>query len=294
MGTYITIKAPEKNINEINNAFEILSDVDKTFSTFKENSEASILNKKNKISASDNFIELLNQSKKANIISNGAFDITIGKMTKDLYKFGYQDQKMPKEKDISDSIHLIGIDKISIINNEVSIPKGVKLDFGGIAKGYGVQKAAHLFKKMDVRDGVIAASGDIFCTNKCEIGITNPFDPDTLIATFQTSKKYSSISTSGNYQRYIKTKKNNHLLDPKTAKPQQNIAGVTLISTDANTLLDALATAVTVMQKNDAIEMLNRQKNIAYFIIYNDKKTIISDNFSLYTTDLRLNKISAK
>jgi thiamine biosynthesis lipoprotein len=91
------------------------------------------------------------------------------------------------------------------------------------------------------------------------------------------------VSTSGNYERYIKNKTHNHLIDPKTRKSQQQYASITLIDTKDNTRIDALATAVSVMEEEKAIRMLENLK-IGYVLILNDgtiKRNVTAEGITL-------------
>jgi len=83
--------------------------------------------------------------------------------------------------------------------------------------------------KKGVKKAVISASGDIRCLDKCHLYIKNPFGEGWIID-LKTKHRNISISTSGNYERFIKSKENNHLINPKTGKPQQNFASITLFS----------------------------------------------------------------
>ena len=85
-----------------------------------------------------------------------------------------------------------------------------------------------------------------------------------------------AVSTSGNYERYIKNKTHNHLIDPKTGKSQQHYASITLVDVRDNTRIDALATAVSIMDEKKAISML-KKLNIAYLLIRTDGTRIKSE-----------------
>jgi thiamine biosynthesis lipoprotein len=131
-------------------------------------------------------------------------------------------------------------------------------------------------RKNKVNKGIIKASGDIRCLDVCYIGIKNPFSKG-VIYSFLTKNKDTSISTSGNYERYIGNPQNNHLINPKTKKSQEKIASITLISIGNNTYLDAYATAVSVMPLKKALKFL-KEKNIAYIIFTTDKEKFVSEN----------------
>jgi thiamine biosynthesis lipoprotein len=131
--------------------------------------------------------------------------------------------------------------------NKVKILPETMIDLGGIAKGYAVDLSLELLERHRVKKAVVAASGDIGCLRACEVVIQDPFHSDGSITLIRSSLPRTAISTSGNYERYIKNKTHNHLIDPKTGRSEQRYASITLIDTGDNTRIDALATAVSVM-----------------------------------------------
>jgi thiamine biosynthesis lipoprotein len=278
MGTYITIKLPEKNQNLFKNLFKIFKDLDNKLSIYKENSEISILNRQKEAILSPISLEIIKKSIQISKETDGFFDITVGKLTKDVYKFGMVNNKLPDEKEIKENTDKISYKNIQIKGKKVILRGDVKLDLGGIGKGFAVDKVAEFLIKKGVEDAVISASGDIRCLNICEMFIQNPFGNDWIVK-FRTKLKNTSISTSGNYERFIESKKYNHLINPKTGKSQQNFASITLISIGNNTDIDAYATAVSVMPLDLALKFLNK-KNLGFIIILNNGHMIFSKNIN--------------
>ena len=115
--------------------------------------------------------------------------------------------------------------------------------------------------------------------------VQNPF-ADAVLAEFTTREPNSSISTSGNYNRYIRDTTHNHLINPKTKESQKSFASITLISQLPNSDIDAYATAASVMPKESAYAFLNSLK-LAYIIIQSDGKRVVSENINAYVRDLR-------
>ena len=268
MGTYISIVLPEKHKNLFKPAFDIFKQVDNKFSKYKPNSYVSKLNERKFAKLDKEFLNLLNISLKIYKETNGYFDITLGNLTK---KYGSFYKNLKKDK-----YETSGIENIKIKNRYIFLKNNISLDFGGIGKGYAVDLVSDFLKKNKVKDVIIKASGDIRCLNICTIGIKNPFE-EGIIFSFKTKNADTSISTSGNYERYVKTKENNHLINPKTKKSQNKVASVTLISIANNTYLDAYATAVSVMPLKKALKFLDK-KGIAYIIFTTDGKKFVSNN----------------
>ena len=96
----------------------------------------------------------------------------------------------------------------------------------------------------------------------------------TVDANAENDLEGMAISTSGNYERYVKSIKHNHLINPKSKRSQQDIASMTLYSKEySNAILDALATALSVMPHDKRIELLSTLPTIAYIFVTTQNKT---------------------
>jgi thiamine biosynthesis lipoprotein len=274
MGTLISIDVDDQNLSDT--VFNLFTELDNRLSTYKNDSEISRLNREYALNASNITRKILERSLEMNHISDGAFDVTIGSLTHGAYRFGYDDAFLPSKELLQKSEKLVGSYRIRIAGNDVKILPGTIIDLGGIGKGYAVDLAIDELQKNGVSKAIVAASGDIGCLGECKVEIQDPFHPNTYIATIKSTLPRFAVSTSGNYERYIKNKSNNHLLDPKTGQPEQKYASVTLIDKGDNTRIDALATAVSVMKENKAIAML-KKLNIGYVLIQNNGTIIKSD-----------------
>lgn len=286
MGTFVTIKAPADASPHVQEAFGIMEAVDARFSTYREDSEVSRLNRGGTLIPSPELLELIAVSERLHKESGGAFDITVGAYTRTLYRFG-EAERLPSDKELKAAVASVGFSHIHQESGTLRLDPGTRLDFGGIAKGYAVEKAAALLEKEGVTDFVIAASGDIFCKKQCEIAVTDPFNPEAFMATFTTALPHTSVTTSGNYRRFVRDEAHSHLLDPATGHSQQYTAGITLISQNANTLLDGLATAVSIMEKERGLKLLESHPGIAYLIVYTDGSTVTSPNLDRFVKNFR-------
>lgn len=126
----------------------------------------------------------------------------------------------------------------------------VKLDYGAIGKGYGIDKAIERLKKMGIQNAIVNSGGDLRATGSrsglpWRIAIRNPSGSGVL--GFLHIKEDESIFTSGNYERNFlwEGKLYHHIIDPRTGYPAEGTASVTVIHSDATTA-DAAATALFV------------------------------------------------
>ena len=279
MGTFITISSTKKNLKYIEDGFKIMKRVENSLSSFDKEALVYKLNRDKEVLVDSYLYESLQLSRKYYQMSEGYFDITIGSLTKDLYQFGLQ-ERVPTTEEIQRA----KVDFEGLYFNKVraKLLENIKIDLGGMGKGYGVDKVAEYFRTKSIQKLTIAASGDIRCLDVCDIDVRDPFSDGTLLS-FRTLNKDMGITTSGNYNRYSKTVENNHLINPKLKKPQDKFVSITLISAMSNSDLDAYATTASVMPVTKAYQFLD-SLNLAYFVVQNNGLMKYSSNFDKYAT----------
>lgn len=273
MGTLISVRTADENLSD--EVFALFDDLDRRLSTYKSDSEISRLNREHETDVSPVTYDILKRSIEINRLTHGAFDVTIGSLSHGAYHFG-TDERLPTQDEIDRMRRFVGTDRLRMDKGTPRVMPGTIIDLGGIAKGYAVDLACDLVKRHGVDEAVIAASGDIGCLGKCTVMIADPFHPAGFIARIEATLPRFSISTSGNYERYIRTKEHNHLLNPKTGKSERIFASVTLMGEGENTTLDALSTAVAVMEEKEALSLLELMPQIRYYLLRNDGRVIQS------------------
>jgi thiamine biosynthesis lipoprotein len=146
--------------------------------------------------------------------------------------------------------------------------EGMKIDLGGIAKGYAINKSVEAMKKCGMISGMVDLGGNIRCfgeppagTKKWLIGVQ---DPNTVTDEFSAGKPFLvlelgdvAVATSGHYRRFVtvQSKRHSHIIDPHTGSDSDKLASVTIITPDAMTA-DALSTAVSVMGAQKGLALI--------------------------------------
>lgn len=126
----------------------------------------------------------------------------------------------------------------------------VALDLGGIAKGYGVDRAVAALREWGINDALVNVGGDLYALglsedgDPWEVGVRDPDDATRLAATFRISDR--AIATSGDYEQYFEHggRRYHHLLDPRTGEPRESGVRSVTVAADRCMMADAAGTAV--------------------------------------------------
>lgn len=246
--------------NCIKAAAEQFNLIEKIFSDRRSDSEISAVNReafKGPMKVSRQVYQLIKTSVGFSELSGGAFDITVGPLV-DLWRQAGDANRMPSDEQIKEACAKVGFKKLILDDTDTTVrfaAEGMRLDFGGIAKGYAVDLAAEAMKSSGAKSGMVDIGGNIRCFGKPPkgkedwvIGLQNPDlkSPQQVIMMLKLDDK--SVATSGNYQRFviIGGKHFSHIIDPRTGQTVEGLASVTIITEQA-TDADALSTAATVL-----------------------------------------------
>jgi thiamine biosynthesis lipoprotein len=228
-------------------------------------------------------LELWQKSLRIYHDSNGSFDVTVGPLT-ELWGFRSKDYRLPPPEELEVALRVVGMKKITQMPGTFVIQPGMKLDWGGIAKGWGVDRAAEALQKKGVRRGFINAGGDLYCWGsnpegkEWKIGIKHPRQTGFLgVLTISNL----GVATSGDYQRYFESGgiRYHHIFDPKTGFPAQGKQSVTVIGPET-VYCDALSTALFVSPQPEVI--LKKYPGYGAVVVEsNGKVAVLGKAFSL-------------
>lgn len=259
-----------------------LQKVDNSLSTFNDKSCISAVNRGENVEVDDMFREVFMLAEQVSKETDGAFDITVAPLV-NAWGFGFKHGTPPTKHSIDSMLCLIGHDKVSISGNRVrkSDPR-IMLDCSAIAKGYGSDVVARLFRSKGITNFMVEIGGEIVASGINEkrvpwkIGVTKPVE-DSLSTSgeIQTVLNVTdkAMATSGNYRNfyYKNGKKYAHTIDPKTGYPiQHNILSSTVIAENCATA-DAYATAFMVLGLDKAKKVLERHPELMAYFIYSDR-----------------------
>ena len=285
MGTLVEITVIPANEKAIRQAFEALKKVDALMSTYKEDSEISILNREGKAQVSEQTLEVIEDAIKFSNLTDGAFDITCRPLI-NLWKKAKKEEKVPTEEEIEEAISLVGYQRIILEGNQIRLGKeGMQIDLGGIAKGYAVDKAIEALKKNNIKRALVNAGGDLYALGtdrqgeKWQIGVQDPREEDKIIDIIKVKDR--AVATSGDYRRYftLEGKRFSHIVNPKTGLTVQDVPmSVTIVGPGATTT-DALSTGVFVLGPEEGMKLIESLPEVEGMIISEGMKKLTSQGW---------------
>jgi len=258
MSTHLLIRA---NVSKaiLLEAYAIAKAFEARYSAYKEDSFLNQINKlsgKKSLTCKDEDILLFKRCIKASKDTDGAFDISMGALVHGAYHFGFSNQKIATKESIKKQKQLVNYRFIEIENNNIFLKKmGMRLDLGGIGKGYVAKEIALFLEKKGATKMLINVGGEIISKGKSyTVSIKDPLSEQN-IAIIKTSKEAISISTSGDYERFIDSRENHHILDSDLGVSSNEYSSMTLIQNGLGIdILDAYATAMF----NNPLESLKK------------------------------------
>lgn len=279
MGTEIALQMYALDDAEAKQALSAVKEefarLDKLLSVYVADSEVSLLNRNaadTKVTVSAELFSLLEKALGYSAMSLGAFDITyasVGHLYDLRGRYSPPDWQVNTLKD-SINYRLVKLD--SAENSVRFLSPGVKVDLGGIAKGYAVDRAAGIIIAQGILDATISAGGDSRVIGRKNgrpwmVGIKHPRQADqhALVLPLENT----AVSTSGDYERFYideSGERQHHILAPGTGRPTKGIQSVTILGERA-TDTDALSTAVFVMGLPDGLNLINALEGYDAIII---------------------------
>lgn len=291
--TYINVKVNTvKSEREMN---DIFNDIDYLYDSYHKLTDAfdsydgivNVYYLNNNLNNNEN-IEI--DTRLANIIklgidfydtTDGLFNVAAGNLTIKWKEFIDSCNTLPSMEELNVNTN---INDIKLDGNNYSKSNDVKLDLGGIAKGYVTELVGRYLEENDIHSYIINAGGNVMvgkAYNKDTflVGITCPDNKDDMFTKVKVNNL--SIVTSGSYQRYCTLDgiNYNHIINPITKYPSNYMKSVTVVG-KSSILADIYSTYLFLLPVEDGLKIVNNNPDIEA-IWYVDKDNIVrSDNFN--------------
>ena len=228
--------------------------IDELMSTYKESSRISELNRsaaKEAVYAGAELAGLIERALDISVLTRGAFDITYDSVGQ---HYDFRERQRPdaetvaKEKQRID-YRLVEVDRVA--STVRFLQEGVRINLGGIAKGYVVERGVDILRRSGIKNAIVTAGGDSRLLGDRRgrpfmIGIRDPRNDDEVA--IRVPLEEEAISTSGDYERFFDEDgiRYHHIIHPSSGEPAGGVHSATVFGPDA-VMTDALSTSVFVM-----------------------------------------------
>jgi len=267
MGTRVEVKLWLDDAQEAARLIELamaeLDRIEAEMSTYLADSEMTRINEKaatEPVTISAELFTLIDRALQLSVTTNGAFDITydsVGQL------YDYRAGIHPAPEQIETRLDAIDYRHVHLDGEASSIwfsRPGVRINLGGIAKGYAVESVIDLLRDAGVTNALATAGGDTRLlgdrgNGPWIIGVRDPDDTDGLVT--RLALQDEAISTSGDYERFFieGDVRYQHILNPSTGQSAGLVRSVTIVGPDA-TLTDGLSTSIFVLGPDAGLELI--------------------------------------
>jgi FAD:protein FMN transferase len=288
MGTRITVELWADDEQKAQSAIDAVLDemrhIDDSMSTYKPTSEVSQVNAKaadGPMRISKELFDLLVTAKEYSVITEGAFDITYASVG---YMYDFRKHIRPNEEQIGKALPAVDYRHVLLNAKNQTVQfsqKGVRIDLGGIAKGYSVDCGINVLKSLGYTRAYVSAGGDSRIIGDrfgkpWMVGIRDPRKGEGEVIT-RIPLADAAISTSGDYERFFEEGgvRYHHIIDPHTGHSASKVRSATVIGQYA-TRTDGLSKTAFVLGPEKAMEIYNRIDDIDAIIVKLDGTVIYS------------------
>lgn len=258
--------------------------IDQQFSPWIESSELAQLNTKaarEHVSLSPELFKLISKSLWFSEASDGAFDITFASVG---WYYDYREKKQPDAAKVKSLLPAVNYKRLQLDRKAQTLHylhPDIRIDLGGIAKGYAVDNAIALVQRLGVKHAMVSAGGDSRVLGDKRgrpwlVGIKNPRANAGADASSKTEPiiylplENTAVSTSGDYERYFIDERNgervHHIINPKTGASAKGVISVTVLA-DLGLDSDPLSTTVFVLGVEMGLNLVNGLQGVDCVII---------------------------
>lgn len=297
MGTLFSLTCYAANTNEASAAaalaFKRVDDLEDIMSDYQADSELMRLCEQppgKPVPVSPDLFTIFQRAQKISEMSGGAFDVTVGPYVR-LWRFARKKRVLPTTAELASAAKVVGYKHLRLDSRSRTVTllvPGMRLDLGGIAKGYAADEALRALQGRGFNRALVAASGDI------AIGDPPPDKPGWTVGVSAIDAHHNEtttnlllanvgISTSGDTEQFVEIggARYSHIINPATGLGLTNRIQATIIAPDATTT-DAMATTVCVLGARRGLALVERTSHAAALVITKEngtEQTLVSRRF---------------
>lgn len=278
-------------------AFDRIKELDRLLSDYNPESELRQLCDRAEagkpVAIGKDLFTVLAQAEDLSKKTGGAFDVTVGPVVR-LWRRARRQKEMPDPERLKEALAAVGYQKVRLDekNQTATLAReGMRLDLGGIAKGYAGDEALKILREHGISRAIIDASGDLVLGDPppgktgWRIGIA-PLEkvdgPPSKILEIANA----SVATSGDAFQFVEIagKRYSHIVNPKTGLGLTERSSVTVIA-PTGIQADSLASAVSVLGPEAGLKLIeSTEKTAALIVLGEPKKTYGSKRLGQFTS----------
>jgi len=267
MGTSVSVELwhedPAEGRRLVDEVLDEYRRIDELMSTYKPESELSRVNaaaSDRPMAVSDELLVLVERALEISEQSGGAFDISYESVG---YMYDFRAREKPTAAQLEAGLVAIDYRAIVLDRKAGTIAfghPGMRINLGGIAKGYAIERGARILRRARIDHAVLNAGGDTRVIGDRRgqpwvVGIRHPRSPDEVVTRLPLVDE--AVSTSGDYERFFDEdgRRYHHIINPATGAPTDELMSVTVIGPDA-VLTDGLSTTLFVLGDNAGMALV--------------------------------------
>jgi len=288
MGTEVSVRLWHDDVARgeeiVEQVFAEAERIDRLMSTYKEDSQISEINRlaaQEPVVAGDELFHLIRRSLDISVLTLGAFDITYDSVGQ---HYDFRNRQRPDDATVEAEKQLIDFRLVELDQaaGTVSFKQdGVRINLGGIAKGYVVERGVSILRSRGVQNGIVTAGGDSRLLGDRRgqpwmVGIRDPRNDGQVAISVPLEDE--AISTSGDYERYFEEgdTRYHHIIEPSTGEPAAGVHSATVFGPDA-VITDALSTSVFVMGVDQGLRLIATLPDYESIVIDAEGRIFYSD-----------------
>lgn len=278
MGTRIAVQLwaedPELARLGIDSVIAEMHRVDHLMSTYKPESQLSQVNAhahERPITVDPDIVDVVAKSFEYSRLSDGLFDVTYASVG---HLYDYRAGRHPSDGEIAAALPAVDYRQVEVDRERCTIrflKPGMRIDLGGFAKGWAVDRGAAILRSLGIRNAMVTAGGDTrFVGDRLGkpwiVGIRDPRREGAVVTRLPLVDE--AVSTSGDYERYFEQDgvRYHHILVPGTGKSPAAVRSVTIIGPTA-THTDGLTKPVFILGVERGMEYLQRVGDVDAVVI---------------------------
>ena len=287
MDTVMDVSVYTEDAAVLDEASALVTDLENRLSTTKTDSEISRLNHEGQASLSEDTALLMDKALHFCEKTDGALDISIYPVVR-TWGFTTGEYKVPRQEELASLLANVDYQKINFSKEDraASLPGGMEVDLGSVAKGYTSDRLIQLFRDNGATSALVNLGGNVQALgtkpdgSPWRVGIQDPHG-ESYIGVLDIDNQ--AVITSGGYERFFKGEDGTiywHIIDPATGAPAKNgLISATAVG-DEGAYCDALSTSLFIMGPDKAIDFWRAHQDFEMILITEDNELLITPTLS--------------